>query len=125
MFRKLFVIGALLGALIAIVVPVATASNGSATPFKATYSQFGVTFTCSGATVLNKQVLKDSETCLVSGDDGYWTTGTYPAGVWQSDSSPGSPSYGLVDQTLTVTKTANGDGTYTETFLAIYAYPAL
>jgi len=127
MFRKVLFIAALVGAAVAIAVPVASANSGkgSGTAFKATYQSGGVTYTCSGSHVVNKNTTAlgmDDETCLVSGDDPTWQTGTYGPGVWASDYFyfVANPGQIVVDKTLVVTRTANGDGTFTETFLATY-----
>jgi hypothetical protein len=107
---------------------VAFAGNGATTTqFKAAYQLTGSAFaTCSGVNISKsapKAVNKDSETCLLSGDDGVFPLGTtvYGPGVWNSDSAAPSASAGLTDQTLTVTKTLNADGTtYTLDIVATY-----
>ena len=94
--------------------------NGAATAFKATYDFAGITFTCSGAHVVNNNYTQDSETCLLSGDVGLAPgTTTFGYGVWTSDfSGPGWPYQTILDQTVTFTYAANGDGTFTLGVLA-------
>jgi hypothetical protein len=105
---------------------VASADNGATTTqFKASYTYNGVLWTCSGVNVYKtapKGFNKDSESCQLSGDEGLYPLGTsvYGAGVWISDSQAPSHSAGLLDQTFTVTKTANADGTYTLDIVANY-----
>src|SRR5207249_4258670 len=76
-----------------------TSNSGVATPFKAAFSAATpdgfADFMCSGAHIVNKTV-KDSETCLITGDTNGFVAGTYfgnptadipPLGVvpWFSD----------------------------------------
>ena len=100
--------------------------NGAATPFKATYPSGTTTWTCSGAHVVNKNFIKDSETCLVTGNTAGYQAGTYsgspsgffpPYGIvfWQSDFN------GVIATSWTETVTDNGDGTFTVDVLAFYA----
>jgi hypothetical protein len=56
-------------------IPVA-ASNGAGNHFTATYANGSTTWTCSGTHVANK-VIKDVETCLVTGDTTGYVAGTY------------------------------------------------
>jgi uncharacterized protein YcfJ len=108
----------------------ALASEGAATPFKATYTApapVGVSnWTCSGAHVVNRVSVKDSETCLISGNTVGFVAGTYvgnpnanvpPFGVtgWFSDYN------GAVATSFTATIVNNGDGTFTQYLTAYYA----
>jgi hypothetical protein len=122
--KRLTVLFAVLVAALSITA-VATANNGNgaATAFKATYVYNGVTFTCSGAHVVNKTGTFDSETCDLSGDEGLYSLGTttFGPGAWFSDfSGPGWPYQTVADTTFTVTKTANLDGTFTLSIIAYY-----
>jgi hypothetical protein len=106
---------------------VAFADNGATTTqFKAAYQLTGTAFaTCSGVNVYKsgpKGFNKDSETCLLSADDGVFPLGTtvYGPGAWFSDSVAPSASAGLLDQSFTVTKTANLDGTFNLSIVAYY-----
>jgi len=112
----------------------AAPGSGAATPFKATYvdSALGATATCSGAHIEQTNgatagTIKDSETCIISGDTSSVPTGTivgdpnytFPALgntqlFWQSDYN------GLIASHVTLTFTPNGDGTYTEEVVAYY-----
>ena len=107
---------------------IASASNGAATPFKAAFSaptpDGFADFTCSGAHIVNKTV-KDSETCLVTGDTNGFVAGTYfgnptadipPLGVvpWFSDFN------GLEASRFIATFVDNGDGTWTNHIVAYY-----
>ena len=107
----------------------ASASSGAATPFKAAFSApmpdgGFADFTCSGAHIVNKTV-KDSETCLVTGDTNGFVAGTYfghptadiPAlGVvpWFSDFN------GVQASRFIATFVDNGDGTWTNYIVAYY-----
>jgi ABC-type transport system substrate-binding protein len=125
------------------------ASNGAATPFKATYGTTTV-WTCGGAHVVNKATLpgsKDSETCIVSGDLTGFQPGTYtsdpslgtenqsprcvglgalgnltPFGVtgWESDYFPAAVGYCVLADSWTVVQTDNGNGTFTWSIDAHY-----
>jgi hypothetical protein len=105
---------------------VATASNGAATPYRATWTDVtGATATCSGAHVVFKDgTFKESETCLFSGNvsrvvAGEWTGnplyfnysnlgGTW---IWMSDFPA---NLGKIADSVTVTNVDNGDGTFTQ-----------
>ena len=100
--------------------------NGAATPFKATYNFGPATFTCSGAHVVNRNYIKDSQTCFVTGDTTGFVAGTYsgnpsgfipPCGTcfWQSDFN------GVFATSWTETLTDNGDGTFTACVLPFSA----
>lgn len=121
----------------------AFASNGAtATPFKASYDN-GATlstvphFTCSGARIAKASFVKDSETCLVTGD----TTG-FVAGTFQSTTFDGTYGWGpmppysfdgngngawasdfdaLPAISWTITSVDNLDGTFTWYIVAYYA----
>jgi hypothetical protein len=112
----------------------AAASSGSGTSFKATYTianpaDGGITtWTCSGSHVANKNVVKDSETCVISGDTTGYVAGSYsgaPVGnfppfgavVWNSDYPP---TLGLQATSWTMTVVENGNGIFTDTILALY-----
>jgi hypothetical protein len=106
------------------------ASEGVATPFKASYvtpTPIGDSlWTCSGAHVVNRVSIKDSETCLVSGNTTGFVAGTYvgnpttnippfgPNAGWGSDYN------GAVATMFTQTFIANGDGTFTMDITAYY-----
>jgi hypothetical protein len=84
------------------------------------------TWTCSGVHIVNKTV-KDSETCVVSGDVSGFVAGTYTgnypitgytANGWQSD-FPGT-FYGTQATSWTITETDNGNGTFTVELSAYY-----
>lgn len=107
---------------------VAYAANGKATPFKATYTDlmFNTLDTCSGAHVLQGNgKVKDSETCMLSGDTSRVLAGTYvgapkfcipnnPCAVWSSDYD------GQIAKNVTLTIIDNGDGTFTMDVVAYY-----
>jgi hypothetical protein len=115
----------------------AFASDGAATPFKATYPTPSIdggfsTWTCSGAHVVNRVSFKDSETCLVTGDVSGYVAGTYsgsPSGplagsVFGANTEWGSDSpleNGAAAISWTITLIDNGDGTWTVDILAYYA----
>ncbi len=110
-------------------VTAASASNGKATPFKVSLPGYS----CSGSHVVNSQVTKDSETCVVpagSGVPGRYVSSPCPAGPdfgygcidfgfgpqrWYSDYfyfvSPGG--VGVRATSWTLTFTANHDGSQT------------
>ncbi|TMB90519.1 MAG: hypothetical protein E6J18_14155 [Chloroflexi bacterium] len=105
-----------------------SASNGAATPFKAAFSAATpdgfADFTCSGAHIVNKTV-KDSETCLITGDTNGFVAGTYfgnptadipPLGVvpWFSDFNSVQASRFIA------TFVDHGDGTWTNYIVAYY-----
>jgi hypothetical protein len=108
--KKIF--AAMTAALLMVALVSSTAFAG--TSFKADYTYGGFTWDCSGSHVVNKNVTKDSETCIVSGAYYPLGTTTYGAGVWASDYN------GALDVTFTVTEVANGNGTFTLTILATY-----
>jgi hypothetical protein len=95
------------------------ASNGAATPFKVAFDDGSTHYDCAGARVENRVSIKDSETCLVTGDTSLMIAGTYsgdpygdlpwfPHARWQSDTGDGR----IADH-WTVTVNDNGDGTFT------------
>jgi hypothetical protein len=116
---------------------VATASNGAATPYKATWTDVtGASATCSGAHVVftngaNNGTFKESETCLLSGDTsrvvaGTWTGAPYfynysnlgyGPWYWLSD-YPGN--LGQLADSVTVTNVDNGNGTFTQYAVSYY-----
>jgi hypothetical protein len=106
----------------------AVASKGAATPFKATYTDpvEGTTHTCSGARVVQKSgVVKDSETCLVTGDTSQIIPGTYGGSAvvctpWLGCSGWSSDYDGRQATTVTVTYVDNGNGTFTLYLVAYY-----
>lgn len=125
--KKIFaaMVAALL--MVALVSSTAFASNGKATQFTATYPVGAATWTCSGVHIVNKTI-KDSETCVISGDTTGYLAGTYtgaPVGAfppygsitWLSDFN------GALATTWTITMTDNGDGTFTANIVAYYASP--
>ena len=105
----------------------AMASNGAATPFKIAYENpDGTSWDCSGARVVNPVSVKDSETCLVTGDTSELTAGVYtgdPYGdlpwfgnaQWASDFGDGK-----IAEHWTVTVMDNGDGSSTVYAVAYY-----
>ena len=106
----------------------AHAAGGGATPFKAQYTNllFNTLDTCSGAHVIQGNgKVKDSQTCILSGDTSLVVTGTFvgnpgfcipnnPCAVWASDFD------GQIAKSVTITIVDNGDGTFTETVVAYY-----
>jgi len=107
----------------AVLVSGATAApgQGSATPFKISYDIGGTRSDCSGAHIVNSNtgMVKDSETCLVSGDTSYLVAGTYsgdPYGAFPGFNRPArwaSDYDGAIATHWTVTYVDNGDGTWT------------
>jgi hypothetical protein len=108
----------------------ALASEGAATPFNAAYTApapVGVSnWACSGAHVVNRVSVKDSETCLISGNTAGFVAGTYvgkptanipPFGdtQWFSDYN------GVEATSFTATILNNGDGTFSLYITAYYA----
>jgi hypothetical protein len=125
--KKLFVLAVSVCALAGLgVAGAATADNGAVTtPFKASYQNGNAWYTCSGANIQKtgpKAFNKDSETCLASTDDGLYPVGTttYGPGVWASDYFFFTLNQFVIDQTVTITKVANGDGTFTLSIVAYY-----
>ena len=53
------------------------ASGGTATPFKAAYSDAGTEYECSGVRIVNRVSVKDSETCLITGDTSWLYAGFF------------------------------------------------
>jgi hypothetical protein len=103
------------------------ASNGAATPFASSYDNGGSHWDCHGARIDNRVSVKDSETCLVTGDLSDVTPGVYqgdPYGDlpwfanarWQSDFDPSV----ALDWTVRVVD--NGDGSATVLAVAYYEY---
>lgn len=115
----------------------AFASDGAATPFKATYPTPSLdggfsTWTCAGAHVVNHVSFKDSETCLVTGDVSGYAAGSYsgsPRGplagsVFGANTEWGSDSpleNGAAATSWTITLIDNGDGSWTVDILAYYS----
>ena len=125
--RRLMVVTVVLLAFAAFPATV-SASSGVATPFKAAFSAATpdgfADFMCSGAHIVNKTV-KDSETCLITGDTNGFVAGTYfgnptadipPLGVvpWFSDFNSEQASRFIA------TFVDNGDGTWTMYIVAYY-----
>jgi hypothetical protein len=106
---------------------VARASQGAATPFKATYNGTpGATYTCAGAHVVNRVSVKDSERCVISGDTTGYVAGTYsgsPFGFlpWYGISDWISDYDGAIASSWMITVTENGDGTFTLDIVAYYS----
>ena len=125
-----------------------SASNGAATPFKLQYLGTATsTWTCAGAHVVNRVSIKDSETCLITGDTspyvaGTFTSGTicpstdqYPPSIQGTPacgelppySAPGLPAWWLSDfnanpaTSWTVVMKRNGDGTFTAVAVSYYS----
>jgi hypothetical protein len=101
---------------------VAGADNGAVTThFTASYTDSIGVDTCSGENIYKtgpKAFNKDSETCLVN--PLFIPVGTYTGVFWCSDSAPPAHSAGLCTTDDTLTITANGDGTYTDSVVAYY-----
>ncbi len=126
--RRLMVLTCVLFAFAAFPATV-SASSGAATPFKAGFSApmpdgGSADFTCSGAHIVNKTV-KDSETCLITGDTNGFVAGTYfgnptadiPAlgpVQWFSDFN------GVQASSFIATFVDNGDRTWTMYIVAYY-----
>ena len=130
-WRRLIVPAGVLAVLASIMISAgaASAGNGAATPFKATYidNSFKSLATCSGAHVIQGNgLVKDSETCILSGNTTTVSAGTIVGNP--SYSFPGIP--GLVSwasdfdnriaTSVTFKFVANGDGTFTEYVVAYY-----
>jgi hypothetical protein len=106
----------------------AAPGHGSATPFKSSFDFGGTNSDCSGARIVNANtsVVKDSETCVVSGDTSYLVAGTYtgdPTGILPGSSDPvrwASDYDGAIATHWTVTYVNNGDGTWTASIVAYY-----
>jgi len=114
-----------LALLVTLAVPaVAVAGpNGSATPFKATYGD-ETFWTCSGARVVNANGIKDSETCVLTGDTSWVIAGRYsgdPIGDTPPfDSSWGSDYDGTGATSWTFNVVDNRDGSFTIQIVAYY-----
>src|SRR5690242_5466560 len=68
------------------------ASNGAATPFKLQYPGTATsTWSCAGAHVVSKVGIKDSESCLITGDVSPYVAGTFTSG--QVCPANGNPPY--------------------------------
>lgn len=126
--------------LVAMLSSVALASNGATTTqFSASYLNIAQ-FDCSGAHVVKtspKVSVKDSETCLLTGDTTGFVAGTftstYMVGTqgWgflppynfdgYGNAAWGSDYDGAVATSWTITSVDNGDGTFTWTIVAYYA----
>jgi len=103
------------------------AGNGGATPYTASWDA-GFHADCSGAHIVNSNtgMVKDSETCLLTGDTSYLVAGTYtgdPRGTfpwspyqwrWASDYD------GALATRWTNTFVDNGDGTWTLSAVTYY-----
>ncbi len=107
----------------------ALASNGAATPFKVAYALGSSDWDCAGARVDNRVKVKDSETCLVTGDTSELNLvpGVYsghPRGdlPWFPGARWGSDYDGSVALDWTVTVVDNGDGSFTVNAVAIFEY---
>ena len=117
---------------------VATASNGAqVTHFTATYVN-GATWTCSGSHIVKSgngaNFIKDSETCVLSGNTAGFLAGTYanggPCAVAFGPNVGNFPPFGCViflsdyngatATSWTIGVTDNGDGTLTADIVAYY-----
>jgi hypothetical protein len=121
-------------ALAVFAAPVSAApTSGAATPFKASYGplpKFGVLWysDCSGARIVNSNtgMVKDSETCLLTGDTSTLVAGTFsgdPSGSLPWSPIPslwGSDYDGATATHWTETVVDNGDGTWTAYIVAYY-----
>lgn len=130
--RSAFVLLGAVGLLVASAVlasgAAAVPGHGSATPFTASYTSGATHWDCSGARIVNSNTgtVKDSETCLLSGDTSPLVAGTYtgdPYGTvfglpnpvrWKSDYD------GTIATSWTSTFVDNGDGTWTVDAVAYY-----
>lgn len=97
-------------------------SNGAATRFTFTWES---DTTCSGVHIVNKVSVKDTETCLYSGDTTGYTAGKYqgnPTGMnpWGFVSGWRSDYNGVAATSWKITMVDNGDGTFTSHIVAYY-----
>jgi hypothetical protein len=117
--------------MVSLLTSVAFASNGNATKFTAAYPNGATTWTCSGVHVVNRNMIKDSETCVISGDLTGYVAGTYtstdgswgilpPFGStgWITDYSGGNLY--LYASSWTITMVDNLNGTFTANIVAYY-----
>jgi len=106
----------------------ALASHGAATPFKVAYEYpEGTYWDCAGARVDNRVSVKDSETCLVTGDTSMLSVGTFsghPRGdlPWFPNARIGSDYDGQIALDWTIRVTDNGDGSFTMYVVAYFLY---
>ena len=107
--------------------------KGAATPFKASYGPLPDFYTyahfdCSGAHIVNPNMgmVKDSETCLLTGDTSDLVAGTYSGDPWitlpwVTFPTQWSSDYdGALATHATQTFVDNGDGTWTMYVVAYY-----
>jgi hypothetical protein len=105
----------------------AVSGQGSATPYKTSFD--GATrVSCSGARIVNSNtgMVKDSETCRVSGDTSFFVAGTYtgdPYGTVPGEDGPVrwvSDFDGAIATQWKLVYVDNGDGTWTVSVVAYY-----
>ncbi len=100
-------------------------TKGAATTFKMWYPG-ATTWTCSGARVVNRVSVKDSETCLASGNTDGFIAGTYqgnptgPLPPYSSDATWHSDFDGSPATSWKITMVDNGNGTFTAYIVAYY-----
>jgi hypothetical protein len=121
--KKVFRIAVALALLVTLAVPaVALAAPGTATPFKLTYGDETV-WTCTGVRIVQGDVIRDEETCLLTGDTGWLDPGTY-TGDPQGEVPPFDTMWGSdYDGSTSTSWTIRVTGNYTRTVaLHIVAY---
>jgi len=124
--KKILALCAALALSVVMVLPVAaTTGKGSATQFTAAYANGTTTWTCSGVNVANKNVIKDNETCVISGDLTGYVAGTYtgsPYGYFPTlgTSQWNSDYNGALATSWTITLVDDLNGTFTANIAAIY-----
>lgn len=106
-----------------------TPGNGVATPYTITFGPPlypGPTWSCWGSRVVNGNGVKDSETCVLSGDTSGVAAGTFsgdPYGdLFGTPQVRWASSFDVQMATRwTITVTDNGDGTFTAAIVAFYS----
>ena len=112
--------------LVTLAVPAAAlaAPGASASPFKATYGVDETVYTCTGVRIVQGDVIRDEETCLLTGDTGWLDPGTY-SGEPRGDVPPfdfmwGSDYDGAVATSWTLRVTGNYNKTVVWQIVAYY-----
>jgi hypothetical protein len=123
--KRVFRTAVALALLVTLAVPAVSlaAPGGSATPFRATYGEDTV-WTCTGVRIVQGDVIRDEETCLLTGDTGWLDPGTY-SGDPQGDVPPfdfmwGSDYDGLTATSWTIRVTGNYNRTVALHIVAYY-----
>ena len=104
----------------------ATTGKGAATPFTAApYTINGAVWTCTGAHVVNHNFIKDSETCVLSGDLSLYVPGSYSGIPWGYLTGYGNAEWssdfnGAIATSWKVDVVDNGNGTFTANIVALY-----